>query len=108
LSMNEKDVCLVFLFYRYTRQAVGILELLKSRQIPVILVTNEPCDGVKNLAQQLLICQVDCGGIKNTAVAPVVLADYLCSAVAAARGDAALEHMKQSEALFRAGDLLKE
>ena len=55
LDMTQEDVCLVFLFYRYTWQTISVLELLKYRHIPVILVTNEPCDAIRHLAQQLLL-----------------------------------------------------
>lgn len=106
LGIGEKDVCLVFLFHRYTRQAVQILHWLHSRGCKVILVTNPPLDEVEHLADILLPCYVDCGGIKNTAVAPVVLCDCLCNAVAAQLGDSALSYMKETEELFRLNDIL--
>lgn len=106
LSLGRGDVCIVFLFHRYTRQTLKLLELLKQRQVSVILVTDPPCDDVEHLADVVLPCLVDCGGIKNTSVAPVVLMDYLCDAVAANLGERSLEHMKNAEALFRLGDVL--
>ena len=106
LDAETTDVCLVFLFHRYTRQSIRILELLKERNVPVILVTNEPCDLLEGLAQVLLPCQVDCGGIKNSAVAPIVLLDYFCGAVAAELGEESLAHMRACEELFRSGGTL--
>lgn len=106
LSLGEGDVCVVFLFHRYTRQTVKLLELLKQQRVSVILVTDPPYEDIAKNAEVLLPCLVDCGGIKNTAVAPVVLMDYLCDAVAAKLGDRSLEYMKNAEALFRQGEIL--
>lgn len=106
LSLTPEDAAVVFLFHRYTRQTLQMLELLQRQRIPVVLITNEPCTQVEPLADILLSCRVDHGGIKNTAVAPIVLSDYLCGAVAVATGECSLQHMKQTEALFRASSVL--
>ncbi len=107
LSLTEEDVCLVFLFHRYTRQTVQILDILKERKIPVILITSPPWDGVKDAATVLLPCHVD-GGIKNTSVAAVCLVDCLFNAVAMESGEEPLRYMKQSEALYRAVSILDD
>ncbi len=106
LNFGDKDVCVFFLFHRYTKQAVNILSMLKKQGVSVILVTSAPFDEVAGKAEILLPCYVDSGSIKNTAVAPISLADSLCSAVASKNIDAALSHMKRSETLFRDGDIL--
>lgn len=106
LSLGQGDVCVVFLFHRYTRQTIKLLQLLNTQKVSVILITDPPYKDVQELAQILLPCYVDCDGIKNTAVAPVVLMDYFCDAVAAKLGDQSLEYMKNAEAVFRLGDVL--
>ena len=106
LGMQKEDVCLAFLFHRYTRTAVQTLTLMSQRGIPVILVTNEPFDQVEELCRILLPCRVDYGGIKNTSVAPIVLADYFCGAVASRLGDVTLAYMKQCEAVFSSAEVL--
>lgn len=108
LSLNSGDVCLVYLFHRYTKQAVDILEAIQKQGVRVILITSAPYEQVEPFATVLLPCQVDASGIKNSAVAPVCLADYLCNAVAVAGGDAALLHMKRSEELFRITHTLED
>lgn len=107
LSLTEEDVFLVYLFRRYTRQTLQFLELLKQRGIKVILVTSPPVDAVAGFATVLLPCQVDGGGMKNSALAPICLADYLCNAVAMADGETTLKRMQQMEALFRSSDTLE-
>ncbi len=108
LSMNNQDVCLVFLFHRYTKQALQVLDMLKKQGVFVILVTSPPFDEVQDSASILIPCYVDSNGIKNSAIAPVCLADYLCNAVAVINGDEALDYMKQSEKLFEEFSVLKK
>lgn len=107
LGIEPTDVCLVYLFHRYTAQALQILEILKKRKVPVILVTDSPYEEHKSPGTLILPCRVDAGGIKNTYVAPVVLTDYLCNAAAVANPDAVLEYMNETEELFRATNLLQ-
>lgn len=106
LSLTDADVFVVYLFHRYTRQTLQLLEVLRQRQVQVILVTSPPVESVARFATVLLPCQVDGGGIKNTALAPICLADYLCNAVAMVNPDDTLRRMQQSEELFRSSGIL--
>ena len=106
LDLTGEDVCLVYLFHRYTKQTLCVLETLKNRGIPVVLVTAAPYDQVEAFATILLPCFVDAEGIKNTAVAPICLADYLCNAMAVAGGEAAAMRMQQLEKLYKEQDIL--
>lgn len=106
LSMTEEDVFLVYLFHRYTRQTLQLLEDLKQRDVQILLVTSPPVDAVARFATVLLPCRVDVGGIKNSALAPICLADYLCNAVAMVDMEHTLERMQRSEELFRRSDIL--
>ena len=106
IDLTGEDVCLVYLFHRYTKQTLCVLETLKNRGIPVVLVTAAPYDQVEAFATILLPCFVDAEGIKNTAVAPICLADYLCNAMAVAGGEAAAMRMQQLEKLYKEQDVL--
>ena len=108
LSLTDRDVCVVYLFHRYTKQAIDILNLIQKQGASVILITSAPCEQLEPMATLLLTCAVDANGIKNSSVAPVCLADCLCNALAVAGGDAALLHMKRSEELFRATHILED
>lgn len=107
LSLRKRDVCLVFLFHRYTKQAVQVLCMLRKQGVPLILVTDSPYEDLEQEGHIQLLCQVDAGGIKNTSLAPVCLLDGLCGAVAAELGDKALQYMKDSETLFREAAVLE-
>jgi len=101
LSLREGDVCIFFLFHRYTGQSPQILCELKKRGVENLLITSPPYEEVEKEAAVLLPCFVDINGIKNSAAAPVCLIDYLCNAVVAAGGDKSLEYMKDSELLYK-------
>jgi len=106
LSLGKEDAFIVYLFHRYTRQTLRLLEILKKQGVQVILVTSPPVDAVARFASVLLPCQVDGGGIKNSALAPICLADYLCNAVAMVNAEDTLQRMKLSEELFRTSETL--
>lgn len=108
LSLTDKDVFLVYLFHRYTKATVQLLEILKQRGVQIIIVTSPPTEDINRFATVLLPCQVDASGIKNSSLAPICMADYLCNAVAMLRGENTLYRMKQSEELFRCSDLLED
>ncbi len=101
LSLGEGDACIFFLFHRYTRQSPEILKLLKKRGVTVILITSPPYDEIEANASVLLPCLVNIDGIKNSAAAPICVIDHLCNAVVVLSGEKALNHMKESEILFK-------
>lgn len=107
LSATDADVFVVFLFHRYTRQTLRILEVLKERNVQVILITSPPIEMVARLATVLLPCQVDANGIKNSSLAPICLADYLCNAVAMVNAEATLQRIRQSEELFTRSEIIE-
>ena len=100
LNITGEDVCLVFLFHRYTRHSVEILRALRKTGAAVLLVTNEPVDEIAEYADILIPCVVYGIGIKNTSAAPVCLLDYLCNVLAVKNPQKALDRFKQIEQLF--------
>lgn len=106
LSLTPGDVCIVYLFHRYTKQTLQILPMLKKQGVKIILVTSEPYENIETYATVLLPCLVNANGIKNSAVAPICLADYLCNAVAVLNGEDTLEYMKELEELFKTNSIL--
>lgn len=101
LSLNKDDVCVVFIFHRYTKQAPQILKLIKKQGATTILITSPPYDQLEEDATIVLPTFVDISGIKNSAAAPVCLTDCVCNALVAEIGSDALDYMKESEMLFK-------
>lgn len=100
LSLEKGDVCIFFLFHRYTNPAPKILELLKAQGVTIILVTSLPCDSIQKNADILFLCDVDINGIKNSATAPICLIDCLCNCTAV-YNEKSLDYLKKSEELFK-------
>jgi len=100
LSLEKDDVCVFYIFHRYTKQSPQILHEIKKRGVTVILITSPPYDQVKMDASVLLPCFVDINGIKNSYVAPTCLTDCLCNCIVSKSGAKTLDYMKESEALF--------
>lgn len=105
-SLTAEDICVVFLFHRYTKETLRILELLKSRNIPVLLITSPPYDSLVSYAKKIIPCYVDAHGIKNTSLAPVCLMDYLCNALVLSSGDSGMLRMQEMERWFQLNESL--
>ena len=101
LNLKKGDVCIFFLFHRYTKQSPQVLELVKKQGATVILITSSPYDTVEKHADILIPCFIDINGIKNSAAAPVCIIDFLCNAVVSSDPQKSLGHMKKSEELFK-------
>lgn len=100
LSLGKGDVCIFFLFHRYTNPAPKILELLKKQGVEIILITSSPYDSVEENADILFSCDVDINGIKNSAAAPICLIDCICNRIASYNGET-LNYLNKSEELFK-------
>lgn len=100
LSLEKGDVCIFFLFHRYTSPAPKILEFLKKQGVTVILITSSPYDSIEEYADVLFSCNVDINGIKNSAAAPICLVDCLCNRIAA-NNEETLSYLNKSEELFK-------
>lgn len=100
LNMRKDDVCIFYMFHRYTKASLQILQKLTEAGVQIILISSPPFDAVKDFKVLILPCFVDIGGIKNSYVAAASITDYLCSASAMTLGDSALKHMKEAEKVF--------
>ena len=100
LDLGKGDVCLCFLFHRYTEQTLRMLPLLRQQKAAVILVTDRPFDAVAPHADLILPCHVSNNGIKNTALAPVCICDYFCNALALQDGEAIRQRLNRTESLL--------
>jgi DNA-binding MurR/RpiR family transcriptional regulator len=106
LNITSEDTCLVFLFHRYTKQAMDVLSALKKIGVSIILVTNAPYDEIEHFADILVPCEVYGIGVKNTSIAPVCLMDYLCNALAVRNPQQTLDRFDKLECLFQTQETL--
>lgn len=105
LDLTAEDVCVCFLFHRYTEQSMRILPLLKATGASILLITSEPCDGqIAACADVCLPCHVENNGIKNTYLAPMTLVDYFCNALGQA--DSTDGRLDRIESLLQSTNVL--
>lgn len=105
LDLNGDDVIVVFLFRRYTEQSLRMLPLFRATGASVILITSSPCEeSLAASADVVLPCHVENNGIKNTYLAPMCLADYLCNALG--QTETAGDRIEQVETLLRSSAVL--
>lgn len=100
MNIQENDVIVWFLFHRYTTQSVNLLSYLKKTSGYIILITSPPTEQVIEYSDLCIPCHVN-GQVKNTYIAPVCLADYLCMALATINSDKTLQHLQATDTLFR-------
>lgn len=108
LELRTGDVCLCFLFHRYTELSLRLLPLIRAQGASVILITDAPYDRLSPMADVLLPCHVANTGMKNSALAPVCLTDYFCNAVALCGGAAVQEHLDSTEKLLQQTAVISE
>lgn len=97
LSIQPEDVCVFFLFTRYTRKSIEILTELRRSQVPVILVTTPSHDELNGLADIILPCYVDGISLKNSSAAPISLINYIANAVADFDYEKSMRYLAESE-----------
>lgn len=100
LNLTPNDVCIVFLFHRYTNQTLRMLPLLQKQGVQIILITSAPFDSVTSFADVLLPCLVQIQGIKNSFVVPICLIDYFCNAVATFDSASSLARLELIESIL--------
>lgn len=100
LTAGPGDVCLAFLFPRYTRGSVQILQWMREHQVRVILVTSTNYSTVEDLADVLIPCPVTGVSLKNSYAAPLCVINYLFAALVTR------DRQRTSEMLARAETLL--
>ena len=97
---SKEDVCIAFLFPRYSRTTSALLTWLKKKQIPIILITSPSHDAVKHFSDLILPCHVTSISFKNSFVAPTALINCIAASIAIRGKDQAMAQIKDTEDLL--------
>lgn len=103
IGAQENDVCIGFMFPRYSKQTANILTWFKQNGIKIILVTSQNWMSVKNYGDIILPCCVNGVSFKNSFVAPMCLINYIAAAVAMDDLPGAMEVLHQTEQILSQG-----
>ena len=97
------DVCIAYLFPRYSKIATNILGWMRSRGIRVILITALSATAVEAYGDIVLRCAVRSVSYKNSLTAPLCLTNYLVAELARRNYDEAKEILSRTEDILSSG-----
>lgn len=103
INAQPEDVCVAFMFPRYSRQSANILSWFKKTGVKIILITGQSWLELQNLADIILPCRVNGISFKNSYVAVMCLVNYLVAEVARNDYDLSLGLLKRTEEILEQG-----
>lgn len=103
VSANEGDVCIAYMFPRYSKLSMTILTWLKEAGVKIILITSDDHAAVKNYGDIILPCAVSSISYKNSYSAPLSLANYLTAAIAQKDYEESQRVLKKTEEILNQG-----
>ena len=100
---NSKDVCIAFMFPRYSKIASDIIAWLKKMGVHIVLFTGSENTAVKKYGDIVLPCHIKGVSFKNTYAAPMCVINYIATAATIKNAAAAMEILRQTEDFFDKG-----
>ena len=86
VSATKDDVVLAFAFPRISRLTVAMLNWLRSKQVPVVLITSVTSMQEGITGNVIIPCQVVGASYQNSFVAPLSILNYLSTSLAKVMG----------------------
>jgi DNA-binding MurR/RpiR family transcriptional regulator len=103
VGCGEKDVCIAFMFSRYSKTTANLLKWMKSMKVKVILFTNPKSSAIKDYGDLFIPCHVKGVSFKNSFAAPISVINYLAAATALENQDTAVETLRKTEDFLNRG-----
>lgn len=103
VSAQEGDVCIAYLFPRYSKLSTTILSWLKNAGVKIILFTSQNYSAVQGYGDIILPCSISSLSYKNSYAAPLSLSNYLIAAIAQKDYDKSQRVLKKTESILNQG-----
>ncbi len=103
IGCNGLDVCIAFLFPRYSKTAANLILWLRKRGVRIILFTSQNYSAIRNYGDIFLPCSVGGVSYKNSFAAPICLINYIAAAIAVLDHSRAVETLQQTEDFLNKG-----
>ncbi len=103
IGCNEQDICVAFLFPRYSKTTANLILWLRKRNVKVILFTSQNISDIENYGDIILPCSVGGISFKNSYVAPMCLINYISAAIAQLDHSRAIDTLKEMEDFLNKG-----
>ncbi len=103
VGASEHDVCIAYVFPRYSKTAINILSWMRSKGVRIILITSFGDAPVRRYADVCLGCATRSVSYKNSMTASICLTNYLVAEYARQHYDEARETLSRTEEILSSG-----
>ena len=103
VSAKPGDVCIAYLFPRYSKLSTTILSWLKNEGVKIILFTSQNYSAVQGYGDIILPCSISSLTYKTSYAAPLCLSNYLITAITQNHFDEAQRMLKKTESILNQG-----
>lgn len=100
---SEKDLCVAFLFPRFTKTTSNLLLWIRKNHVPVVLFTSTHYESLSNYGDIFVPCYIKSASFKNSFVAPISLINFISAEVATKNSSCAEDTMKKTEEFLNMG-----
>lgn len=100
---GPEDVCIAYMFPRYSKISSTIISWLKNAGCRIILFTSLNYQAVSGYGDIILPCAISSLSYKNSYAAPLCLSNYLISALVRKNPARAQEVLQKTEAILNQG-----
>lgn len=103
VGASDKDVCIAYVFPRYSKTVMNVLSWMHSKGVKVILLTSFSSAPVRRYADVCLGCATRSVSYKNSMTAPICLTNYLVAEYARQHYEEARETLSRTEEILSSG-----
>lgn len=103
VSADRGDVCIAYIFPRYSKIGINILAWLRSRGVKIILFTSSNDLPVRSYGDVCFNCAIKSVSCKNSLTAPMCLTNYLVAELALRNYDEAHDVLSRTEEILSTG-----
>lgn len=100
LPTKKGDVCLAFIFPRYSHTTLTLLQYLKNKGVLIILVTSANHAAVDRYADIVLGCETNSTSAKSSYAGPIALINYLTTAYMQQNKASSMDMLTQTEQIL--------
>ena len=103
MADQERDVCIAYIFPRYSKTGINILAWMRSRGVKIVLITSNNNLPVRSYGDICFRCAIQSVSCKNSLTAPMCLTNYLVAELALRNYDEAHEVLSRTEDILSTG-----
>lgn len=103
VNASAGDVCIAYIFPRYSKTGINILAWMRSHGVKIVLITSNNNLPVRNYGDVCFRCAIQSVSCKNSLTAPMCLTNYLVAELALRNYDEAHEVLSRTEEILSTG-----